>query len=224
VLFGDGAGAVVLKAADEPGIMGSSMGSDGSGAGLLMIAGQKRRRYTNGGNGVSANGVGAMPSYLKMNGPQIFRWATQMMSRAADKVIQSSGLKASDIDLLIPHQANARIMEATAKRLGMSIDKVFSNVQDYGNTSAASIPIAICDAIKSGRVHVGDNLVLTSFGAGLSWAAVALRWGAAVPAQAGRWTPIRYSLEDRIAAASSALRRQQWKVRSVVDRRFRKDE
>ena len=118
VLFGDGAGAVVLKAADEPGIMGSSMGSDGSGAGLLMIAGQRRRRYTNGGNGVSANGVGAMPSYLTMNGPQIFRWATQMMARAADKVIQSSGLKASDIDLLIPHQANARIMEATAKRLG----------------------------------------------------------------------------------------------------------
>jgi 3-oxoacyl-[acyl-carrier-protein] synthase-3 len=223
VLFGDGAGAVVLKASDEPGVLASTMGSDGAGANLLTIpAGSRHRRNP------SVNGNGTAPGngsyYLKMNGPQVFRWATQMMAKAAEKVITSSGLLPTDVDLYIPHQANLRIMQATAKRLGLSVDKVFSNVRDYGNTSAASIPIALCDAINSGRVKIGDNIVLTSFGGGLTWAAVALRWGVTVPERVGRWKPIRYRVDDRVAAARSAIRRQEWRVRSEIAKRFAKDE
>jgi 3-oxoacyl-[acyl-carrier-protein] synthase-3 len=224
VLFGDGAGAVVLESAAEPGIMSSDMGSDGSGANLLTIpAGSRHRHHP------ESNGNGAAPSfrsdyYLRMNGPQIFRWATQMMAKAADKVMRGSGLQPADVDLFIPHQANFRIMEATAKRLDLPLEKVFSNVRDYGNTSAASIPIALCEAIGAGRIKIGDNLVLTSFGAGLSWSAIAMRWGAPIPANVSRWRPIRYGLENRVTAVRSALRRQEWRVRSEIDKRFRKDE
>jgi 3-oxoacyl-[acyl-carrier-protein] synthase-3 len=223
VLFGDGAGAVVLKASDEPGILSSTMGSDGSGAKLLTIpAGSRHRRNPSvNGNGTAANAGGSY--YLKMNGPQIFRWATQMMAKASEKVIDGSGLSASEIDLYIPHQANFRIMEATAKRLGIGADKIFSNVRDYGNTSAASIPIALCEAVDQGRINIGDNLVLTSFGGGLTWAAVALRWGAPVPAHLSRWKPIRNRVDDRVAAARSAIRRQEWRVKSEIGKRFGKD-
>lgn len=224
VLFGDGAGAVVLKASDEPGIMASTMGSDGSGAKLLTIPAGSRHRRNPSVNGNGSSTAGASNYLLRMNGPQIFRWATQMMAKASEKVIGESGLRASDVDLYIPHQANFRIMEATAKRLGIGADKIFSNVRDYGNTSAASIPIALCDAISQGRIKIGDNIVLTSFGGGLTWAAVALRWGAAVPAQVGRWKPIRNRVDDRVAAARSAIRRQEWRVRSEIGKRFGKED
>ena len=220
VLFGDGAGAVVLSTSDEPGIMSSEMGSDGSGAGLLTIPGARPRSRVNG----HANGhVTSSDFYLRMNGPQIFRWATQMMAKAADNVMSSSGLNASQIDLFIPHQANQRIMAATAKRLGLPMDKVFSNVKDYGNTSAASIPIALCDAISSGRVKPGDHIVLSSFGAGLSWSALAMRWGVAIPSQVSRWSPIRREVDRQVAAVRSRLRREQWRVRSQIDKRLRKE-
>jgi 3-oxoacyl-[acyl-carrier-protein] synthase-3 len=228
VLFGDGAGAVVLNAADEPGVLATTMGSDGAGAGLLTIkAGSRNRqngaRHKNNGK----NGHGAAPNedyYLRMNGPQIFRWATQMMAKAAEKVITSSGLTPSQIDLFIPHQANARILETTARRIGLPMEKVFSNLKEYGNTSAASIPIALCEAIQSGRVKVGDNLVLASFGAGLSWAALAMRWGVTVETQVSRWKPIGRGVEERVAAVRSASRRLGWRVRGEIDKRFRKDD
>ena len=218
ILFGYGAGAVMLQASDEPGIMSSTMGSDGSGARLLQIPGPRYHSRFNGNGHIAATDL-----YLRMNGPQIFRWATQMMAKASEKVMAASGLKAAQLDLLIPHQANSRIMEATARRLGIPLENVFSNVRDYGNTSAASIPIALCEAIASGRVKVGDNIVLTSFGAGLSWAALALRWGVAVPEHASRWLPLRHSVETRVAAVRSALRRQEWRVRGEIDKRLRKD-
>jgi len=223
VLFGDGAGAVVLKAADEPGVLDSTTGSDGSGAGLLTIPGITRQRRNNGGSN-GAGGYSVADSYLRMNGPQIFRWATQMMAKAAEKVIAGSGLRPADIDLYIPHQANFRIMEATARRLGLPLEKVFSNVQDYGNTSAASIPIALCEAIASGRIKIGDNIVLTSFGAGLSWAALAMRWGAAIPTHVSRWKPIKNTVETRMAAVRSAVRRGEWRVRSELDKRLGRDD
>ncbi|MEX1193872.1 MAG: beta-ketoacyl-ACP synthase III [Dehalococcoidia bacterium] len=229
VLFGDGAGAVVLRQADEPGIMGSTMGSDGSGADLLTIPGGGSRIRSNA-NGARANGGrngghanGASGNYLRMNGPQIFRWATQIMPRAAEQVMAASGLKPENISLLIPHQANSRIMESTARRLGLSSDKVFSNVREYGNTSAASIPIALCEAIKSDRVHVGDYVVLSSFGAGLSWAALALRWAVPIPETVARWQPIRRQVQSRMAAVRSALRRGDRAVRTQIDRRLGKN-
>jgi 3-oxoacyl-[acyl-carrier-protein] synthase-3 len=216
VLFGDGAGAVVLQASKEPGIMASTMGSDGSGAELLMIkAGGSRVRE----NGHSPNA----DQYLRMNGPQIYRWAVQNMSKASARVIEASGLKASDIDLFIPHQANLRIIEATARKLGMPLDKVYCNVEDYGNTSAASIPIALTEAIAEGRVKIGDNIVLASFGAGLSWSALAMRWGAAISPSNLPWAPIRQKLETRVEKMRSALIRQQRRVAATIDERLRRD-
>jgi len=221
VLFGDGAGAVVLRASDKPGVMATTMGSDGAGANLLTIRAGSRKRHSN----AASNGHAAQDSdyFLKMNGPQIFRWATQMMAKAAEKVVAGSGLKTSQIDLFIPHQANFRIMDAAARRLGLPIEKVFSNVAEYGNTSAASIPIALCEAVQDGRVKAGDTIVLASFGAGLSWAASAIRWGVAVKPQVSRWRSIAYPVGDRMAAWRSTLRRQEWRVRAEVDKRLRKD-
>ncbi len=225
VLFGDGAGAVLLEASKEPGILSSTMGSDGSGADLLMIPGDgaRLRASSNGKLNGKRNGKHNTNRYLKMNGPQIFRWATQMMAHAADKVIGESGLKPEQVDLLIPHQANMRIIESTAKRLGLSQDKVFTNLRNYGNTSAASIPIALCEAIEAGRVKVGDTIVLTSFGAGLSWAAVALRWCASVSAHQAPWTPLRQGLETRLAAVRSAVRRQGRRVGASIAETLTRD-
>ena len=212
ILFGDGAGAVLLKAGEEPGILSSTVGSDGSGARLLTIKGGGSRFRTN------SNGKAPTASqFLEMNGPQVFRWATQMMTAAAEEVIIASGLTPQEIDLFIPHQANMRIIEATAKRLGLDPDKVFANVDRYGNTSAASIPIALCEALDKDLIHVGDNIVLTSFGAGLSWAAVAVRWSAEIPAGRSPWVPFRQGLETRVAAVRSVLRRQQRRVGTVID-------
>jgi len=216
ILFGDGAGAVVLTPGREPGIMSSTVGSDGSGAGLLKIPGNGAHNRNNGRRGQP-------DSYLQMNGPQIFRWATQMMTDAADHVIKGSGLRPEQVDLFIPHQANMRIIEVTAKRLGLPLDNVFSNVGRYGNTSAASIPIALCEALENGRIKVGDNIVLASFGAGLSWAAVALRWALATPAARSRWSPLQQRIETRVAAVRSAIRRQERKVRAALDERFERE-
>ena len=214
--------------------MGSTTGSDGSGAGLLTIKGAARLRASrNGALGGSANGTegsangeatAADENYLTMNGTQIFRWATQIMPRAAEEVMASSGLKPEDISLFIPHQANDRIMKASAKRLGLPPEKVFSNVREYGNTSAASIPIALCEALSTGRVDVGDYVVLSSFGAGLSWAALALRWSVPIPSHVGPWKPIRRQVESRLAAVRSVLRRGERSVRTRIDKTLGKGE
>ena len=225
ILFGDGAGAVLLQSADTPGILTSTVGSDGSGAGLLNIRGGGSRYRVNG-NGAGPNGTGkhsapAGDQYLRMNGQQIFRWATQMMTEAAEQVMRESGLKPDQIDLFIPHQANLRIIEATSRKLGLPPEKVFSNVSNYGNTSAASIPIALCEAIDSGQIDVGDNIVLTSFGAGLTWSALALHWTQEIPTRAqSAWTPFRQQLDSRMAAVQSALRRQERRVRTTIDERL----
>ena len=216
VLFGDGAGAVLLRASDEPGIMASTMGSDGSGAGLLEIRGGDTLANS---NGHASNG----DAFLTMNGPQIFRWATQKLGEAATQVIEESDLTVDQVDLFVPHQANLRIIDAAARRLGLPQEKVFSNVDTYGNTSAASIPIALCEAISQDRVHVGDNLVLTSFGSGLSWAALAIRWGTPIPSSVPRWTPIRLQLETRMAAVRSAFKKSQRAVRATIGERLNKD-
>jgi 3-oxoacyl-[acyl-carrier-protein] synthase-3 len=228
ILFGDGAGAVLLEAGDTPGILASNVGSDGSGAGLLNIRGGGSRYRTNGNgagpNGVRKNGGATGDNYLRMNGPQIYRWATQMMTEAAEEVMRQSGLKANEIDLFIPHQANMRIIEATARKIGVPADRVFSNVSSYGNTSAASIPIALCEAIDTGRIDIGDNIVLTSFGAGLTWSALALHWTHEIPAH-GRspWSPFRQQIDSRMAAVQSALRRQERRVRTTIDERLKRE-
>jgi 3-oxoacyl-[acyl-carrier-protein] synthase-3 len=219
ILFGDGAGAVVLAGGVEPGILASTMGSDGSGAKLLTIPGGGSRLRTNG----NRNGASSGSTYLRMNGPQIFRWATQKMADSAERVMKESGLRPDQVDLFIPHQANMRIMETTARKLGIPLSKVFSNVGRYGNTSAASIPIALCEAIDAGAVNVGDNIILTSFGAGLSWSALALHWTQEVPLRRSPWKPLRHQLESQVAAVRSAIRRQERRVRATIEERIHRE-
>ena len=167
VLFGDGAGAVVLQATQVPtGPLGFALGSDGSGAELLYVPGLcgAPTRF-------SQNGY-----HVNMNGPEVFKFAVHTMSEATRQAIESAGLRLSDIALFIPHQANERIIQAAAKSLGLTNEKVFINVDRYGNTSAASIPIALCEALEQGRIKEGDHLVLVGFGGGLSWAALVFQW------------------------------------------------
>lgn len=172
-LFGDGAGALVLQGSEQPGgALTTLLGSDGSGARHLGIpAGGSRFPAT---HETVAQGL----HYLKMNGRQVFRFATRTSELAAKQVCAKAGLTIDDIDLFIPHQANIRIIEHARKHLKVSADKVFTNLEKYGNTSAASIPIALCEAIETNRLQPDDKLVMVGFGGGLSWAAMALEWTA----------------------------------------------
>lgn len=170
VLFGDGAGAVVLEARNEPaGPLSFVLGSDGGKAGLIYVPG------ICGAPGVaSTNGRHC----LHMNGREVFKFAVNTVSEATMQAVSAAGLSIQDIDLFIPHQANDRIIQALVRNLGLPIDRVFINVDRYGNTSAASIPIALCEAVEQGRLKDGDNLAMVGFGAGLSWGAMVLRWAA----------------------------------------------
>ncbi len=172
VLFGDGAGAVVVQVSDQPsGVLSYVLGSDGSGAEHLILPG---------------GGTNAPPThetldqglqYLKMNGRQIFKFATRVLGKALKQAIQKANLTTDDIDLFIPHQANARIIEVAARHVNLPREKVFVNIERYGNTSAASIPIALCEAFELGRAKVGDTLAFVAFGAGLTWASAVVKIG-----------------------------------------------
>jgi len=171
VLFGDGAGAVVLQPTDEPGgLLSFVLGSDGSGACSLYVpAGGSRRP-------ASEETVKEREHYVKMQGREVFRFATRVMPESVQQALELAGMTADDIDLLIPHQANVRIIDAAARRLKLPDSAVFANVERYGNTSAASIPVALCEALEEGRVNAGDTLVMSGFGAGLSWGTAVWKW------------------------------------------------
>lgn len=211
ILFGDGAGAVLLAASDVPGgIMAVDLGSDGSGAELLAVpAGGSRMP-------ASLETVSNGSHYMIMDGKAVFRFATKVMATATVDVLRKAGLGIDDVDLVIPHQANVRIIQnSVVKQLKLSEDKVFVNVQRYGNTSTASIPIALCEAIEEGRVSPGDNLVFVGFGGGLSWAACAVKWSVPVEMrQYGWWKSTRQQAMYQAAAARSMWRRA---VRWVYD-------
>lgn len=167
VLFGDGAGAVVLETGDSPpGFVNFILGSDGSKPELLFLPGPCGK------NNAMHNNY-----YLSMNGSEIYKFAVRTMSEAARQAINLAGLSIGDIALLIPHQANKRIINAVAKNLGIQSDKVFINVERYGNTSAASIPIALCEAVEQNRIKNMDYIMMVGFGGGLSWGATVLQWG-----------------------------------------------
>lgn len=171
VLFADGAGAAVLQATDQPGVFASYMGCDGGLADLLMVpAGGSRAPTT---QDTLRQGL----HYLKMaNGKEVFRSAVQSMARSCTAVLEETGLEPADVDVLIPHQANLRIMQALAQRLSLPEDRLVANVHKYGNTSAASIPIALDEAVRSGRIRGGHVVLMVAFGSGLTWGAVLLRW------------------------------------------------
>lgn len=204
ILFGDGAGAVLVAASNVPGgIIASELGSDGSGADLLMLPA--------GGSAMPASleTVSSGSHFMKMDGKAVFRFATRVMAEATRAVLDRAGLTADDIDLVIPHQANLRIIQnSVQKQLQIPEEKVFVNLQKYGNTSTASIPIALCEAIKAGKVKPGDRLVFVGFGAGLTWAACYIQWG--VPTdkpEANWWRSTRRQATYQAAAARSMWRR-----------------
>jgi len=177
ILFGDGAGAVVLRRTESEGVLGSVLGADGRSTEILLIpAGGSRRPATHA-------TVDARDHSIRMpNGREVFKRAVVEMANACRQLLEKSGYTPDDVDVLIPHQANARIMIAVAERLGIGLDRAVVDVESVGNTSAASIPIALDRAWRDGRVHARDLVLLTSFGAGLSWGANLIRWtGPATP-------------------------------------------
>ena len=176
VLFGDGAGAVVLRPSETPGIIGSVLGTDGAAAELLVIpAGGSARP-------ASAQTVAAGEHAIRMpSGREVFKRAVVEMIRACRELLEKSGYAPEDVDLLIPHQANARIMVAVAEHLGIDLDRAVVDVETIGNTSSASIPIALDRAWRAGRLRHGALVLLTSFGAGLAWGANLIRWTAQDP-------------------------------------------
>jgi 3-oxoacyl-[acyl-carrier-protein] synthase-3 len=172
ILFGDGAGAVILESAQTDSFLSSELGSDGSRPELLQVtAGGTRHPLT-------PAAYEAGEQYIHMEGREVFKFAVTKMIDATDVALRKANLEKTDLDWLIPHQANKRIIDAAAKYLDMPEEKVIVNIQEYGNTSAASIPIALSEAVESGRIQNGDVIVFVGFGGGLSWGAVTWRWAA----------------------------------------------
>jgi 3-oxoacyl-[acyl-carrier-protein] synthase III len=171
VLFGDGAGALVLRRSEEPGVLGSVLGADGRAAEILIIPGGGSAKPP------SHESLDAMDHTIHMpNGREVFKRAVVEMANASRQLLEKSGHTPEDVDLLIPHQANARIMIAVAERLKIPQERAVVDVESVGNTSAASIPVALDRAWRAGRVRTGDLVLLTSFGAGLAWGANLIRW------------------------------------------------
>ena len=170
VLFGDGAGAAVLTPSTEVGLLAWDLGCDGSLAGLLGIPAGGSRLPT------SAGTLAAGDHWLKMDGREVFRRAVRVIVDSARTTLDHAGLTADDVALFVPHQANTRIIDSAATKLGLPAERVFVNIDRYGNTSAASVPIALAEAAEAGRLHPGDLVLLTGFGAGMSWASALLRW------------------------------------------------
>jgi 3-oxoacyl-[acyl-carrier-protein] synthase-3 len=164
VLFGDGAGAVVLAASDTPGILATRLHADGSHKDHLSVPGS-----------VCGGKVWGRP-FVHMDGGSVFRFAVRVFEEVAHEVLDQAGLKVSDLDWFVPHQANIRIMEATAKRLRLPVEKIIATVDHHGNTSAASIPLALDEAVHDGRIRPGQTLLLEGVGGGFTWGAVLLRW------------------------------------------------
>jgi len=206
ILFGDGAGAVVLKGSNVPGgVMATDLRSDGSGANLLKLP------------AIYHNPVPTMPkdhfhnghrhNTITMNGRQVFRFATNVVADSIQDVLRRATMDLDQIDLIVPHQANTRIIETAAKKLKIPADKFFMNVENSANTSAASIPIALCDAVDKGLLKPDDNIVFVGFGGGLTWASAVVKWDVTPPEISivdRQWRRARY------IAARSRSRFRQW--------------
>ena len=163
VLFGDGAGAIVLSASQEPGILATKLHADGRHADILSVPGSL------------TGGALAGSGFLYMDGPAVFKLAVSVLEQVANEALQHAGMTAADIDWLIPHQANIRIMKSTAKKLDLPMEKMVVTVDQHGNTSAASIPLALDIAVRDGRVKPGDNVLMEGVGGGFTWGAVLAR-------------------------------------------------
>jgi 3-oxoacyl-[acyl-carrier-protein] synthase-3 len=201
VLFGDGSGAVVLEASEQStGLMAFELGSHGADYDALIFPGCA------GAHPPSHEVINQRMHYLKMDGRRVFKFATRVMADSVTKVVSASGLTPDDIDLIIPHQANDRIIEMARRKLRVPGEKMMVNIERYGNTSAASIPLALVEAIEEGRVKSGDHLVLVGFGAGLTWASALVHWEPQEPAgiPVTDW-PMRERLARPVTKARTAL-------------------
>ena len=167
ILFGDGAGAVVLEASDEPGILSTHLHADGSYEHLLTVDAGISQGYEK---------VQAGRAYVQMQGNEVFKMAVNTLGRIVDETLAANNMDKSDVDWLIPHQANIRIIQATAKKLKMYMDRVVVTVDEHGNTSAASVPLALDAAVRDGRIKRGETLLLEAFGGGFTWGSVLLRY------------------------------------------------
>lgn len=171
VLFGDGAGAVVMSASEnDSGLLSFQLGADGAGGKYLYLPG--------GGAKVPATheSVDSRLHYIKMEGSDVFKFAVRAMESSSVTAIEKAGLEIADVDYLVPHQANIRIIQAAAKKLNLSMDKVQVNLNEYGNMSAASIPVALDEAVRENKIKKDDNVVMVGFGGGLTWASCVMKW------------------------------------------------
>src|SRR3954471_18319127 len=166
VLFGDGAGAVVLQKVDKPGFLGFELGADGGGGIHLSLPGSGSRRVED----ASDNG------FVHMNGREVFKFATRVLVSSAEAVLERCGVSVEDVDLYVPHQANVRIMDHAAAKLGIPRERMVVNVDRYGNTSSGSIPLALAEAQAAGRLKEGDLVLMTGMGAGLTWGSALMEW------------------------------------------------
>jgi 3-oxoacyl-[acyl-carrier-protein] synthase-3 len=188
ILFGDGAGAFVLQASEErAGLLSAVMRSDGSGGDLLSVPGGGSRLPA------SLETVQQGQHFIHMNGREVFRFATRVMTQATREVVADAGMEIDDINIVIPHQANRRIIESALRNLKIPTERCMINLDRYGNTSTASIPIATCEAMSQGRLKAGDSIVFVGFGAGLTWGAALAIWSGPLPGTR-RILPFRFRL------------------------------
>jgi 3-oxoacyl-[acyl-carrier-protein] synthase-3 len=210
ILFGDGAGAFVLQASDEPGgILTAVMRSDGSGGNLLSVPAGGSKLPT------SHETIDRKQHLIQMNGREVFRFATRVMASATRESAEQAGWSVEDIDYVIPHQANQRIIEAAARGLRLPMDKFIVNLERYGNTSTASIPLAMVEALDEGHIHDGANLVLVGFGAGLTWGALSMHW-VEPKVKVTKLDRRRRGLFTWLARVRSFLRRVQRRIEGLI--------
>ena len=223
ILFGDGAGAVVLSASNEPGgALGMELTTEPQGAYMIWLPAGGAKSPS------SAETIARGEHYIRMEGKETYRFATRTLATTALASIKKAGLEPSDIDLFIPHQANIRIIEAVAKGLGLPMDRMYVNLDRYGNTSAASVPIALAEAVNEGRVKVGDRIVIVAFGAGFTSGAVTIQWtadpargiagdAAVIPEDVKVRLPVDWDSVDPIPDALAAIMSQPGSVDVPLD-------
>ncbi|MCY4070184.1 MAG: ketoacyl-ACP synthase III [Chloroflexi bacterium] len=215
ILFGDGAGAVVLAASEiEGGVKSSVLRSDGAGSDLLAIPSVGSIDAAESRAGANGNKLYKMT----MAGGEVFRFATRVVNDSIEQASKMAGIGVEDIDLVIPHQANLRILQAAARKLGIDINKFMSNVEYYGNTSAASIPIALCEAIEQKRIQDKDHIALVGFGGGLTWASMIIQWGIPKPSEqhGSVFNRQRRKVQYRMARWRSRSRRLRRRVKRGI--------
>jgi 3-oxoacyl-[acyl-carrier-protein] synthase III len=211
ILFGDGAGAFVLQGSAQPGgVLSSLLRSDGSGGPTLSVpAGNSRHPAS---LDTASNGQ----HYIHMDGKEVYKFATRVMASAVREVVECAGLALDDVQLVIPHQANKRIIDSAARTLGLPEDRFVVNLDRYGNTSAASIPIAVCEAIARGRLRSNDNVVMVGFGGGLTWGAAMVKWDVTPPAEISAWHRLRRRALYEMAKVRSVFRRSVRRVEGAM--------